>query len=104
MPNGQPQQPQKIVVKTPDEKLEGKYTNYITVGFDEEAFGMDFFYIKLPLAGILMGRFALTPPHMKRLANLLQQKLQEYEKKYETKVEAAEEPSEIPMGIYPEKE
>ncbi len=92
MSNGQqtPQEKQqKIVITIPEKALEGKYTNSIAISSDKEVFGLDFYFIKFPPNGILLNRFILTPPHAKRLADLLQKKIQEYEGQYKMKLEPA---------------
>ncbi len=85
--NGQPQQ---IQIKAKDDDLKGAYSNLMQVLHTKEEFVLDFF-LTFPPAGILASRVIMSPGHIKRMIDALQENIKKYEEKF-GKVEKADMP------------
>jgi hypothetical protein len=82
---------QQIQLKITDEDLKGRYANAVKIGFTPEEFILDFANIFPPI-GIYTARLFISPAHLKRISNLIQEQLSKYEK-VNGKLKPAEEPS-----------
>lgn len=80
----------QIKIKAKDEELKGVYSNLMQVLHTKEEFILDFFLVSPP-EGILNSRVIMSPGHLKRMINALQENLGKYEEKF-GKIEAAEVP------------
>jgi hypothetical protein len=83
----------QMQVKADDSSLKTMYADVIQVSNNKETFALSF-VSTLPPIGALLGRFAISPGHAKRLFMALQTNLKAYEEKF-GKVEPAEEPKKI---------
>jgi hypothetical protein len=83
-------QPRQIPVSFPENLKGGAYCNAMNVTHTKEEFIMDFMVIAPP-AGAVTARVIISPGHMKRVIDALQNNLKNYENKF-GKIEAAEEP------------
>lgn len=72
---------QQLQVKVSDEVLKGVYANMVQVGHTPEEFILDFMNL-FPPAGILTARLIVSPSHMKRIAEALQNNLKLYEEQF----------------------
>ena len=86
MANQQPQQ--QIQIKATDEDLKGKYANMMQVTHTQEEFILDFFLV-VPPQGALTSRVVMSPRHLKRMVQALQENVQKYEDKF-GKIEKSE--------------
>jgi hypothetical protein len=81
MDNQNPQGKQQINIKITDEVLQGKYSNNMQVMHTKEEFVIDFMNI-FPPNGIVNSRIIVSPGHLKRMTNALQDNLKKYEGKF----------------------
>ena len=87
------QETKQIQVKISDEVLKGLYSNTMQVSHSEEEFIMDFMYIDHPTAlGTVSAKVIVTPGHLKRMIDALQDNLSKYEQKFGS-ISQAEQPS-----------
>ena len=87
MPNGQKQE---VKVSFPQQLQGGVYANNLVVTHTKEEFIMDFMMVVPPM-GSVTSRVIISPGHMKRIINALQDNFRKYESKFGI-VQAAEEP------------
>ena len=76
-------------IKAPDELLQGRYANMMQVMHAKEEFVLDFMFAHPPM-GELVSRLIVSPAHMKRIVNALQDNINKYEKQYGAIQEAGE--------------
>ena len=77
----QPGKPQKLNIKVPDKILPGVYSNQMLVSHTREEFVIDFINL-FPPAGVVNARVIVSPGHLKRMINALQENLGRYEGKH----------------------
>lgn len=70
--------PQEMSINTGDEMSRGRYSNNMFVAHGPEEFIMDWL-LKAPNGNHLVSRIIVTPGHMKRIINALQDNLKKYE-------------------------
>ncbi len=87
MANGQHQE---IKVNFPPQLQGGVYANNMLVAHTKEEFIMDFMMV-VPPTGTVTSRVIISPGHMKRIINALQDNVKKYEESFGT-IQAAEEP------------
>ena len=80
----------ELKVEFPKELIGGVYANNMAVAHTREEFIMDFLMIAPP-AGTVNARIIVSPGHMKRIFNALQENIAKYETKFGP-VQMAEEP------------
>ncbi len=80
-------------IRFDDKTLQGVYANAVQVQFNKEEFILDFMNTFPPMA-TLNARVILSPGHVKRLRNVLEEMVKKYEGSFGA-VEAASEPAEI---------
>jgi len=80
----------EVKVNFPEQLQGGVYANNMIVRHTKEEFVMDFFMVAPP-AGAVTARVIISPGHMKRVINALQDNIKKYEQAFGT-VEVAEEP------------
>jgi len=79
-------------VEFPKELIGGVYSNNMVVTHTREEFIMDFLMMAPP-SGAVTARVIVSPGHMKRILNALNENILNYEDKF-GKIQAAEEPGE----------
>lgn len=84
------QQSQQIQIKAQDEDLKGKYSNLMQITHTQEEFVLDFFMV-VPPQGSLASRVIMSPGHLKRMVQALQENVQKYEDKF-GKIEKSQAP------------
>ncbi|MCX5805738.1 MAG: DUF3467 domain-containing protein [Proteobacteria bacterium] len=72
-----PDQPQ-MQINTADEMSRGRYSNSMAVAHGPEEFIIDWF-LQSPNGAHLVSRIVVTPGHMKRIMQALQENLEKYE-------------------------
>lgn len=72
-----------IKVSLPNEIKGGVYANNTVVGHTSEEFILDFLMVSPP-EGVVTARVIVSPGHMKRIFNALQDNISKYEKTYGT--------------------
>ena len=87
MPEGK----KEIKVEFPEKVRGGVYANHMIVGHTSEEFIMDFVMVAPP-TGSVTARVIVSPGHMKRILNALQENVSKYEQKFGA-LRAAEEPT-----------
>jgi hypothetical protein len=87
MVNGQHQE---IKVNFPPQLQGGVYANNMLVAHTKEEFIMDFMMV-VPPNGTVTSRVIISPGHMKRIINALEDNVKKYEASFGT-IQAAEEP------------
>lgn len=80
----------EVKVNFPEQLQGGVYANNMIVRHTKEEFVMDFIMVALP-AGAVTARVIISPGHMKRVINALQDNIKKYEQAFGT-IEAAAEP------------
>lgn len=88
----------QIKIKAKDDDLKGVYSNSMMVSHTKEEFFLDFFNI-FPPQGILASRVIMSPRHLKKVIEVLQENMKKYEDKF-GRVEASKEP-ESSIGFQP---
>ena len=83
-------QPKEIKVNFPPQLQGGVYANNMLVIHTKEEFIMDFMMV-VPPNGAVTSRVIISPGHMKRIINALQDNVKKYEASFGN-IEAAEEP------------
>ncbi len=78
--DGQPP-PRQIQVKANDEVLKGFYSTHMQVAHSREEFILDFMNLFPPQA-TLVSRIIVSPAHLKRMVNALNDNLKRYEDRY----------------------
>jgi len=86
----QKDQPPQIQINTIDEMSRGRYSNAMLVGHGPEEFIMDWL-LHSPNGPHLVSRLIVTPGHMKRILNALQENVDKYEQTY-GEIKVAESP------------
>jgi len=71
----------KIEIKVRGEDLKGNYSNLMQIVHTKDEFILDFFLVSAP-QGILNSRVIMSPGHLKRMANALQENVKKYEEKF----------------------
>ncbi|MBL7175109.1 MAG: DUF3467 domain-containing protein [Desulfobacteraceae bacterium] len=79
-------------VEFPKELIGGAYSNNMVVTHTREEFIMDFLMMAPP-SGAVTARVIVSPGHMKRILNALNENISNYEDKF-GKIQVAEEPGE----------
>ena len=92
-----PQQ-HEVKVNFPQELHGGVYSNNMVVAHTKEEFIMDFMMI-VPPVGAVASRVIISPGHMKRMINALQDNVKKYEAAFGT-IQAAEEPTKGKIGFH----
>jgi hypothetical protein len=87
----QKDQPPQIQINTIDEMSRGRYSNAMLVGHGPEEFIMDWL-LHSPNGPHLVSRLIVTPGHMKRILNALQENVDKYEQTY-GEIKVAESPT-----------
>jgi hypothetical protein len=91
------QSQRQIQIKVTDEVMRGVYANAMSVVHSKEEFTIDFMNIYPHQgAGIVNGRIIISPGHMKRIIEALQDNLSKYENQF-GKIESAKAPE--PIGF-----
>lgn len=70
-----------IKVRLPDEMKGGVYANSMAILHTPEEFILDFLMVSPP-EGVVTARVIVSPGHMKRIFNALQDNIEKYEKNY----------------------
>lgn len=81
---------QQLQVKISDEVLKGAYANMVQIGHTREEFILDFMNL-FPPSGIVTARVIVSPGHLKRIAQAMNDNLKKYETQY-GKIESLETP------------
>ncbi|HEY4496743.1 MAG TPA: DUF3467 domain-containing protein [Candidatus Paceibacterota bacterium] len=81
----------QVQINASPEELKGRYSNVMQIQHTKEEFVLDFFNI-LQASGALVSRVILSPGHLKRMLDALQENLKRYEENF-GKIKPAEEPS-----------
>jgi hypothetical protein len=85
------QQPQHMQIQVTDDVAKGRYANNMTItAVSPEEFMLDFMLLH-PLSGQIVGRVIVSPGHLKRMMQSIEQTLTAYEQQV-GKLEAAQEP------------
>jgi hypothetical protein len=87
-----PDQPQ-MQINTADEMSRGRYSNSMAVAHGPEEFIIDWF-LQSPNGAHLVSRIIVTPGHMKRIMQALQENLEKYENTFGI-INAVESPNPI---------
>ncbi len=82
----------KIRVDLPKELIGGSYSNNMAIAHTREEFIMDFLMI-IPPTGTVTSRVIVSPSHIKRIVQILQDSIKGYEKEF-----GPIQTAEIPMG------
>jgi len=82
----------KIRVDLPKDLIGGSYANNMAVAHTREEFIMDFLMI-VPPTGTVTSRVILSPSHIKRIVQILQDNIMRYEKEF-----GPIHTAEMPMG------
>jgi hypothetical protein len=72
----------KINIKASNEDLKGNYSNLVRVVNKKEELILDFL-LTTGDSGILSSRVIVSPNHLKRIVEVLEDSLEKYEKKFE---------------------
>jgi hypothetical protein len=83
-------QNKEIKINFPPQLQGGAYANNMMVAHTKEEFIMDFMMV-VPPTGAVTSRVIISPGHMKRIINALQDNVKKYEASFGT-IQAAEEP------------
>jgi len=86
------QKPSQIQIRASDENLKGVYSNVMQVIHTQEEFILDFFNI-VGSTGVLSTRVILSPGHLKRMIQALEENMKKYEGHF-GKILPAEAPTE----------
>ena len=70
----------QIQIKAKDEDLKGVYSNLMILSHTKEEFCLDFINTFNPPT--LTSRVLMSPTHLKRMANVLEQTLKKYEERF----------------------
>jgi len=81
------QEPRKMQIKMPEDKLGGVYANQMLISHTREEFVMDFVNL-FPPEGVVNARVIVSPGHLKRMIRALTDNLQRYESKHGQIIEA----------------
>jgi hypothetical protein len=85
------QQPQQMQIQVTDDVAKGRYANNMTItAVSPEEFILDFMLLH-PLNGQIVSRVTVSPGHLKRMMQSIEQTLAAYEQQM-GKLEAAQEP------------
>jgi hypothetical protein len=84
--------PKEIRVNFPKELAGGAYSNNMVVSHTKEEFIMDFLMVAPP-SGTVTSRIIVSPGHIKRIVNALQENMSRYEQQFGS-IQPAEEPVE----------
>ncbi|MFH1242610.1 MAG: DUF3467 domain-containing protein [Pseudomonadota bacterium] len=87
-----PNKEKEIRVEFPKELIGGAYSNNMVVSHTREEFIMDFLMMAPP-SGAVVARVIVSPGHMKRILNALNENILKYEEKF-GKIQAVEAPGE----------
>lgn len=79
--NEQNQQQQQIQIRASDNDLKGSYSNMMQIAHTQEEFILDFFNVTPPV-GVLTSRIIMSPGHVKRMIQALEENLKKYETSY----------------------
>ncbi|MBU2566907.1 DUF3467 domain-containing protein [Patescibacteria group bacterium] len=79
----------ELNIKAPDELLQGRYANMMQVMHAKEEFVLDFMFAHPP-QGELVSRLIVSPAHMKRIVNALEDNIKKYEAQHGSIQEAGE--------------
>lgn len=71
----------QIQIRASDNDLKGRYSNAMRITHTQEEFMLDFFNISIPV-GVLSSRVILSPGHIKRAIQALQENMKKYEDKF----------------------
>jgi hypothetical protein len=82
----------EIRVNFPKELAGGAYSNNMVVSHTKEEFIMDFLMVAPP-SGTVTSRIIVSPGHIKRIVNALQENMSRYEQQFGS-IQPAEEPVE----------
>ncbi len=80
----------EVKINFPEQLQGGVYANNMIVRHTKEEFVMDFIMVAPP-AGAVTARVIISPGHMKRVINALQDNIKKYEQAFGT-IEVAAEP------------
>jgi hypothetical protein len=87
----------EIKISFPQDLQGGRYANNMHVIHTKEEFIMDFMMV-VPPAGAVTARVIVSPGHMKRIFNALDENIKKYEEKFGTLVEAAAPSGEMELN------
>lgn len=82
----------QIQVKMDDATLKGVYANMMQVAHNREEFVLDFMNV-LPPTGVVNARIIVSPGHLKRIAQALNDNLKRYEEAF-GEIKLADAPAE----------
>lgn len=91
------QQAQVIPIDFPSNLKGGVYCNHMVVAHTKEEFITDFMMVA-QVAGAVTARVIISPGHMKRIINALQNNLEKYESTFGS-IEPAAEPAKGKIGF-----
>ncbi len=77
----QAKQTKQIQVKTADEMSRGRYSNSMFIAHGPEEFIIDWL-LNSPTGAHLVSRIIVTPGHVRRIINALNENLKKYEEKF----------------------
>lgn len=86
------QKQQEIKIRASNDDLKGVYSNAMRITHTQEEFMLDFFSISAP-TGVLSARVILSPGHLKRMIQALEDNIKKYEATFGS-VTPAETPKE----------
>src|SRR3990172_6127199 len=88
-----PKIPNKLTVRATDQTLAPHFATAIQCEIAPDIFRIDFMFADKG-KGILLGRYAITPQHAKRLQDLLNRQIALYEGRFGAIADASEPPKE----------
>lgn len=89
----------ELKIKAKDEDLKGVYSNLMQVFHTKDEFILDFFFV-LPPTGLLSSRVIMSPRHLKRMVQALNDNISKYEAKF-GKITQTEEQEDSEIGFTP---
>ena len=72
---------QQVQIKASDSDLKGLYSNAMQVRHTQEEFVLDFFNL-LGTEGVLASRMIVSPAHLKRITQALEENMKRYEDQF----------------------
>lgn len=79
--DSQPPKPQQIQINTSDEMSRGRYSNFMLVAHSPDEFIIDWL-LNSPGGTHLVSRIIVTPGHLKRILQALNDNIRQYEQNF----------------------